>query len=157
MRLNGSHPYVRLITNIPTEQVTTIYLGGNNDRSGSQMHTLTADICNQFPNLEEIEGNNLDLQKIMDGAFNNCTKITEIRLANNSLTEFSTATWQRNKSLKVLYLEGNKLQNIDPKVVDKTFPSLNKITLKRNNITEQRYKEWVKAFEALKVTVIDKI
>lgn len=153
MRLNQSHPYVTLITNVPAEQVKSIYLGGNSDQSGSQMHTFTKDICDAFPKLEIIEGNNLGLQKIMEKAFDNCSKTTEIRLSNNFLAEFVTKEWERNKILTTLYLDGNKLRDINPQEVDRTFPGLSKIMLKRNNITDQRYKELVEEFKKLKVTM----
>lgn len=154
MRLNETHPYVKLVTNVKPEQVTSIYMGGHNDRSGSQIHTFTSDICNTFPSLEEIDGHNLGLQRIMDGAFDNCAKLTEIRLSNNLLTEFSTKNWHPNQNLKYLFLDGNNLQNIDRGMLLKTFPCLEKIMLSRNGPENNRFTDLKKRFELLNVTVV---
>uniref|UniRef100_A0A336KRM4 CSON014038 protein n=1 Tax=Culicoides sonorensis TaxID=179676 RepID=A0A336KRM4_CULSO len=142
LRINATHPFVNLLTNVPSENVTSIHLGGSPDKTGSLMHTLTPDICNTFPNLEEIEAKNLNLHQIMEGAFNNCSKLTEIRLSNNSLTEFSlTEKWHKNKFLTKLYLDGNQLSDVDAKKIDNQFPNLKEIALKNNKITKERYEE----------------
>ncbi|XP_063701732.1 uncharacterized protein LOC134831838 [Culicoides brevitarsis] len=141
LRLNESHPNVNLIPDHPNpRQLKYLVLGGSRDTFGSRMHTLTADICNSFPNLLTLEAQYLGLEKIDDNAFDNCTSLEHLNLSYNKLKFFNTNKWKTQQNLTELKIAGNKFESIDPKMLKKTFPMLKNIELSNNEITKSDLK-----------------
>lgn len=78
----------------------------------SKIPVLTSDICDNFPNLEILEMNEVSLKVVDTEALSGCTKLKEIQLRDNFLSTLDKDTFQQNKMLKKIILNNNNLTTI---------------------------------------------
>ncbi|XP_063708029.1 slit homolog 3 protein-like [Culicoides brevitarsis] len=102
--------------------------------SSSTVSTLTSDICDAFPNLEELDLTGVSLKSIQKGALSSCKKLRDIRLQNNLLSQLDNDLFRENKLLSSIDLSNNKLKWI-PEDLFNGLSNLLMIDLNANEIS----------------------
>lgn len=118
-------------SNIPARDVTFVSLGGGQD--GSKMHTLTSQICDTFPNVEEIAASNLGLVQIQPNAFVGCRKLQRLDLSGNGLKELALGQFGSYDKLTEISVSNNQLTEVDEVELVKKFSSLQSVRLCPND------------------------
>ncbi|XP_063699610.1 uncharacterized protein LOC134830150 [Culicoides brevitarsis] len=119
IKLNETHRHFRPASTIPADMVKIISLGGHPPmksqyrRPSSEMHTLTSDLCQAFPNLKIIDAKYLNLQNIEEDALRDCVNLEAINLAANNLQEINVNLFKNNKNLEKIRMEDNSFTKID--------------------------------------------
>lgn len=135
LNLNETHPYILPVSDIPTENVTKIYLGGESDQTGSKVHTLTHDICEAFQNIIVYEAFGLGLFQIHKNAFMQCKNLETVDLSHNNLTTLHPDLFEHNLKLRGMFLGVNQIVRIEPEMFRNT-PNLEEIIFSYNKLTE---------------------
>lgn len=135
LNLNETNPHINPISDIPAENVTKVYLGGESDQSGSKVHTLTHDICDTFSNISVYEAFGLGLVKIFKNAFGGCKNLKTIDLSHNNLTVLDKDLFEHNTKLRGMFLGVNQIVKIVPEMF-RNVPLLEEIIIAYNKLTE---------------------
>lgn len=101
----------------------------------STIHTLTNEICNTFPNLKELEMDQVSLEKIADAALYNCTKLVDVSFWTNELTDLPVDIFENNVLLETLTFQHNNLKQINP-LIFSNLTKLKTIAINENYLTE---------------------
>lgn len=80
----------------------------------TKIAVLTSEFCRAFPLMTFFQGPNLNLELILEDAFENCEKIERIDLYDNNLHVIPEYLFAKNTNLRILFLNDNKLFGIMP-------------------------------------------
>lgn len=97
--------------------------------------TLTGDICNIFPNLEELWIQNCGVETVEPDAFKGCRNLFGLSLKGNLIKELEPNVFDYNVNLGHLYLSGNQLSDLPENIFGK-LTKLERLNLDNNNFTE---------------------
>lgn len=123
--------YFEVRSNIPAADVIFVSLGGGQD--GSKMHTLTYQICEAFPNVEEIAASSLGLSRIQPNAFAGCKNLQRLDLSGNSLKELELGHFRSFDKLKEISVSNNQLTEVDEVELVRKFTRLQSVRLCPND------------------------
>lgn len=124
--LNETHPYFETSCEHSVELPTHLKLTG-------QMHTLTSDICDDYPNTEVYKAEDLGIERIHSNAFYGCHELQNLKLNKNKLTALPQNLFLNNQKITTLELSENVFRNIDGKVFQHT-PALHSLRLFYNQL-----------------------
>lgn len=96
-------------SDIPVGNVTEVNFGGV---QGSKIEVLTQGVCTKFPSLVFYYAYSLEMVRIEDNAFFNCTVLETLYLDNNNLTFLNADLFMRNPNLVWLDLSNNRLTTL---------------------------------------------
>jgi Leucine-rich repeat (LRR) protein len=144
--------------------VTQVHLNGN-------FTNFSAIICNQFRNLKKIFAIKVQIEKISENSFENCSslihldlegnKISEIsfeglksleilNLKANEISEFNFEVFNDLENLRELNLAENSIKNLPNEIFEPLLDSLEKISLRKNDLENSWNSEWLKNSQKLK-------
>lgn len=139
VRDKGVCVFERFYIGVENPRFVPFAIGGSNRNvtkvefnQKSHLSILTRNLCDIFPSLEELNGNDLGLSDIQPDAFQGCP------------------------SLRVLSLQGNNLTKIDPHLFRST-PHLTSIDLRHNRLLTLDLQDIIRQVPALDVIYIDKV
>lgn len=101
----------------------------------STIHTLTNEICNAFPNLKELELDQVSLEKIGVAALYNCTKLTDVSFWTNALVDLPDDIFKNNLLIETLTFQHNNMKQINP-IILSNLTKLKTIAINENYLTE---------------------
>lgn len=101
----------------------------------SKIHTLTNEICNAFPDLKELEMDQVSLEKIGVAALHNCTKLTDVSFWTNELADIPDYIFKNNVYLETLTFQHNNLKQFNP-LIFSNLTRLKTIAINENYLTE---------------------
>jgi Leucine-rich repeat (LRR) protein len=132
MKLTATEKHFIPKSDVPAEEVQFIsaLMEGK-----TEIHTLTSDICNAFPNLQFISIRETGLKEIDVDAFNNCKNLNTLNLMDNNIRQIDPELFKENSKLRYIFLARNKIRQIDPELF-KENSKLNAIYLSFNEIEE---------------------
>lgn len=128
-------------------------------------------ICNHFQSLKKIFASQIEIEKISENSFKNCSnlvhldlegnKIREIcfeglkslkilNLKSNNFSEFYSGIFEPLENLSELILDGNFLKNLPSEIFLPLFISLEKISLKNCKLEGAWKSEWLRSSQKLK-------
>jgi hypothetical protein len=126
VNLNEAHPYFEPSFTVSASFVKKIQIQG-------KMHTLTSDLCDKFPNIEQYFAVKLNLEQIHSNAFQGCHQLKEVHLFENKLTTLPQDLFKNNTKLLYLYLGANNFTNFDEKFFE-FIPALYTLHLGENQL-----------------------
>lgn len=141
---------------IPTSDrrpVTKVDLGGWY-QFGSMVKILTSDICDTFPEIEVFYANSVSLTKINTDALNKCTKLVELSISQNNLTDFPYEILSEKGNLRILWAYSNNFVDLDPQKIMQQLANLTTIYLNDNDISCSKMKKIISTFKARNVSVL---
>lgn len=84
--------------------------------NSSSIPVLSEDLCQTFPNLEELHLRKSKLREVRKNSFSFCTQIHSLFLIANQLTELNEGIFDFNLNLERLYLNINFIRYLHPRV-----------------------------------------
>lgn len=101
----------------------------------SWISVLTNDLCRTFPNLEHLHLFGLGIKQIDANAFDGCTKLQYLMLANNTITNLNNKTFKNLTELEYLLLQYNQLDTLPAGIFD-DLDQLKQIDISYNKLVE---------------------
>jgi Leucine-rich repeat (LRR) protein len=125
----------------------------------SRLDTLPANLFKEFPNLTQLQANNVHLKRLnerslagcprvmlylelannsisrLDDGVISCTNILEINLSSNHINRIGANVFERSRELTRIYLNNNRLTQI-PTNLFSNFERLNQLDLSFNEISD---------------------
>lgn len=101
----------------------------------STIQTLTNEICEVFPNLEELIVEKVALEKIASNALKKCKKLKIFSVRDNKLTEVDRNLFKENVHLVTINFEKNLIKQIDGRMFE-NLTELKEIYFTHNLLTE---------------------
>jgi Leucine-rich repeat (LRR) protein len=132
MKLTANEKHFIPKSDVPAEEV--LFISALTE-GRTEIHTLTSDICNAFPNLQVISIRETGLKEIDVDAFNNCKDLNQLSLVDNNISQIDPELFKENSKLSDIFLSGNNIRQIDPELFKKNS-KLNGIYLSFNEIEE---------------------
>lgn len=112
---NETHPYFQ-----PTSRYTHPFNVSTVIVEESKIPELTNEFCNAFANLTVLHFEYTTLKRIQNGALSACTKLEEVVLFNNELTEVSSNLFINNPEVIYISFSRNYLQFVNVKIFEPT-------------------------------------
>jgi Leucine-rich repeat (LRR) protein len=132
MKLTANEKHFIPKSDVPAEEVLFI---STLTEGRTEIHTLTSDICNAFPNLQFISIRETGLKEIDVDAFNNCKNLNTLSLEGNNISQIDPELFKGNSKVRDIFLSGNNIRQIDPELF-KENSKLDAISLSHNEIEE---------------------
>lgn len=114
---NKSHPKFYPTADNPKEVIKIKF-------ENSTTPIFTSELCEAFPNLEELHADTMKIEKLMPEAFEKCEELTYISLYTNEIQEIPVDFFKHNLKLLEIILQSNELREFNPKII----AHLNKLT-----------------------------
>lgn len=103
----------------------------------STIPVLTSEICNKFPNVENIDLQNIKIEDILEDAFYNCKKVKSVLLNGNRLSKLLHSTFDNNQEIERLEMQYNQIRSIgNPATQYHNLPKLKVLLLHKNYLKE---------------------
>lgn len=101
--------------------------------NGALSKNIPSIICSKFANVQNIELRGIQIQKVDDYSFRNCTNMAYLNLYSNKINEIHEKTFERNEKLSVLYLYSNQLEEL-PQNLFSPLKDLKTLWIDRNKL-----------------------
>lgn len=115
------------------------YSDGNVDYIINSLGSVTTNIpsiiCNKFYNVSDIYLRSAGIQRINEYSFRNCSKLTNLSIFNNTLTEIDENSFIGNEKLKGLAIENDTISTLRPNLF-KSLKSLSSLVLDYTDFQE---------------------
>lgn len=108
----------------------------------SKIEALTNEMCEMFPQLQEILLEKVQLRKINEGALDTCVELRKLSLSGNKIESIPELSFKNNLKLKQLNFSNNLLKAFDPVVIS-NLTNLEILKISDNNISEIDMKKFV--------------
>lgn len=93
---------------IPAPDTVTSLSIGNSD-----IHTLTSDVCKDFPNIEELKMDYVRMHEIDEDAFVHCKQLKKVHLGGNNIRKFPKNVFNNHPGFEKILLGVNTLNYLD--------------------------------------------
>lgn len=131
---NKSHPNFYPTADKPNE-VTKIKF------ENSTTPIFTSELCEAFPNLEELHADMMKIEKLMPDAFEKCEELNYISFYTNEIREIPLGFFKNNPKLVEIILQSNDLKHFNPKIINH-LTKLTDLNLMENVLTDLQMAEY---------------
>lgn len=108
------YPFFIPVADNDDVEIKELDLGGQH---GSKMYTLTHDICNAFPKINQLVANHLDLVQINLHALERCTELVSLNFEHNSIDFLPPFVFNTSQYVRKLKLGHNQLIKLHPQAL----------------------------------------
>uniref|UniRef100_A0A336N756 CSON008054 protein n=1 Tax=Culicoides sonorensis TaxID=179676 RepID=A0A336N756_CULSO len=120
VHLNETHPHfnpIHVKGLIDFGDPSSVYLMGDQNNS---FHTLTSDLCNAFPNVNDFKISEVGLVTLQSDAFYNCKLLKELDIHGNNVEHLPQNLLLKSLRLKNFSLRQNKIKQLPVGFFDTT-------------------------------------
>ena len=125
-------------SDVPVGDVRIVSTRASLSERGAQIHTLTSDICNAFPNLKGFLVLGAGTEEIEVDALNNCKNLEVLYLFLDDLIKIDPELLKENSKLTEINFSYNVIEEVDPDML-KFTTILKELDLSGNQLKEFNY------------------